>query len=167
MKRGSGLWLIIAVLFIVFLVYLGYHSKGNVDSIGNKFSAQKDAEAIAADIGNCGIIVSSPAPNSVVSFPLMVKTIVDNTDMDKRGCAWSTFEAHAGTVKVINSANIEVGSGVLMTTEDWMTSGPVHYSGEVKLTGTPADKNLKLIFTEDNPNDDVIPNTFTLNVKIP
>lgn len=167
MKRGSGVWLIIAVLFIAFLAFLGFRSKDKVSNIGDKFSAQKDANAIAADIGSCGIIVSDPTPDSVVAFPLTIKTIVDNTDMETRGCAWTVFEAQAGTVKVLDSTNTEVGMGILTTTEDWMTTSAVHYSSQVSLVGTPSGKNLKLVFEEENPSAEGTPDTFIMNVKIP
>jgi hypothetical protein len=164
-SKGYTIGLVIALLFIAFLIYLFRESKYKVDGIGDKFSSQKEAEAIATDNGACGLIVSTPLSKTTVAFPLTVKTVVDNTQMDILGCAWSVFEAQAGFVEVIDGDGNVVGGGTLTTDEDWMTTGPVRYDAELKLTKTPSTKTLDLVFTEENPSGEGIPDTFVLPVK--
>lgn len=115
-------------------------------------------------LSSCGLEVLSPLANTAVSFPLLVNAIVDNTNTEELGCSWVVFEAQAGIVKVMNGAT-EVGMGILSTTEDWMTSSPVNYSGSVSLSapvasGTP----LTLLFEEENPSGEGIPDTLTIPV---
>lgn len=124
----------------------------------------EDNDLAQVEMSHCGLTVSSPLSNTLVSFPLSVSAIVDNTDMTNLGCGWTVFEAQAGTIKVLDINNQVVGSGILTTTQDWMTTSPVAYTSTVTLTGVPASNNLTLVFTEDDPSD--MGNVDTLSVPV-
>ena len=101
----------------------------------------------------CGLTVSSPTPNEEVVFPLTVNAVVDNTLAGELGCSWAVFEAQAALIEVMDSDNNKVGQGLLTTTEDWMTTGPVNFTSVISLDdGVSSGEELTLIFNEEDPS---------------
>jgi hypothetical protein len=99
--------------------------------------------------------------------PISVTAVVDNTNMQALGCSWTVFEAQAGTIELKDGNGTVLGFGLLTTTQDWMTASPVTYTGQVTSNsvfapGTP----LTLVFTEENPSGDGIPDTLVVPVVV-
>ncbi len=154
MRKTSIFFVIFTLLVIVFV--------GHYLIRKNNIPANTPPVEVAK--GKCGLTIVSPAPQTVVSFPLPIHVIVDNTQAQALGCSWTVFEAQAGNVKVFDQNSQEVGFSTLTTTEDWMTANPVNYYGTLVLAGTPASNNLTLVFTEDNPSGEGPIDTFTMSV---
>ena len=93
--------------------------------------------------------VVSPLPGSTQTLPLQVNVIVDNGSTPN--CPWTVFEAQAGVIQLLDNSNIAVGSGVLATTQDWMTDDPVGYSGEIPNIAVVPPGNATLVITEEDP----------------
>ena len=86
-------------------------------------------------------------------FPLTVNAVVDNTLAGELGCSWAVFEAQAALIEVMDSDNNKVGQGLLTTTEDWMTTGPVNFTSVISLDdGVSSGEELTLIFNEEDPS---------------
>ena len=94
--------------------------------------------------------VVSPLPGSTQTLPLQVSVIVDNGSHPN--CPWTVFEAQAGVIQLIDRTGIAVGSGVLATTQDWMTDDPVGYSGEIPNIAVVPPGDATLIITEEDPS---------------
>lgn len=88
-----------------------------------------------------------PNTGEKVTSPLTISVTVDNT----KTCKWTVFEAQAGTIVLKDKSGKTLGSGVLKTTDDWMTDQPVTYTGTIKFT-TPSSKDLTLTITEEDPS---------------
>lgn len=119
----------------------------------------------------CGMAVISPEMNSVVSFPLNISVIVDNSNSATLGCAWTVFEGQAGVVSLIDSNNNVLGSNFLSTSnQNWMENLiaglPVSFATTLNLTAQPTAENLSLVFTEDNPSGQGTPDSLILPVLI-
>jgi hypothetical protein len=116
-------------------------------------------------VSHCGLTINAPLPQTVVSGPISISAVVDNTNMDQLGCSWTVFEAQAGTIELKDSNGTLLGFGLLTTTSDWMTTAPVTYIGMVTPTAPiPSGTQLSLIFTEENPSGEGIPDTLTVPV---
>jgi hypothetical protein len=91
---------------------------------------------------------------SNVAFPLSVTGIVDNTDAVELGCSWTMFEAQAAYMELKAENGAVVATGILETGEEWMTTGPVNFSGTLSpATPIPAGTLLTLIVNEEDPSD--------------
>jgi hypothetical protein len=126
-----------------------------------------DEQTVA--LSHCGLTVNSPLGGGLVSStaPISVTAVVDNTNMQALGCSWTVFEAQAGTIELKDGNGTVLGFGLLTTTQDWMTASPVTYTGQVTSNsvfapGTP----LTLVFTEENPSGDGIPDTLVVPVVV-
>ncbi len=92
----------------------------------------------------------TPVPNSSVkAFPIPVEVVVDNSG--DKGCAWTTFEGSAGTMKLTDRFNKVIATGKLTTEENWMTEGPVTFKGVIGDELVVHDQILRLTITEENP----------------
>ena len=116
-------------------------------------------------VSHCGLTVNAPLPQTVVSGPISISAVVDNTTMSTLGCSWTVFEAQAGTIALVDANNTVLGTGLLTTTADWMTIGPVTYTGMVTPSSPIASgTSLSLIFTEEDPSGMNTPDTLTVPV---
>lgn len=106
--------------------------------------------------------VVSPEKNQIALSPLTVTVVVNNTS---KHCHWTVFEAQAGTIAVVDNEGTTIGTGVLKTTENWMTDTSVRYNGTVIFTKTPTSNNLILQITEENPSGTASPQLVTLPLK--
>lgn len=95
------------------------------------------------------LTIVKPQPNETVSKNFSVAAVVDNRNPK---CHWSVFEAQAGAIEVKDSNGQLVGNGVLKTTDNWMTSAPVTYSGDILLNANTPHENLIITINEENPN---------------
>ncbi|GEM_PF-1402711 len=105
------------------------------------------AEVPACPVAN--LRITNPEPVEKVTFPLRVSGVVDNRT--NSSCTWGVFEAQAGTMVLADEDGTELGRGVLATTGEWMTTGPISVDGTVTLTRQPTGKNLVLTITEEDP----------------
>lgn len=105
-------------------------------------------------VSECGLTVDTPLYNSEISFPLSVTATVDNTNAIQLGCSWTIFEAVAGTTVLKDENGNTIATGHLDTGEEWMTTGPVHFSGTLVPATTPTSGTvLTLVVTEEDPSD--------------
>jgi hypothetical protein len=95
------------------------------------------------------LTITSPKQNEQVSNNFLVKVVVDNSNPK---CHWKVSEAQAGKATVKDSSGNIVGSGVLSTSEEWMTDKPVTYSGEIELNDNTSKGNITLSIEEENPS---------------
>lgn len=109
------------------------------------------------------LTVTSPTKGALVSTPITLSAIVDNRNQSP-SCAWTVFEAQAGTVTAIDTLGNQVGAGILSTTDEWMTTSPVTYTATVDITGKPETNNIALVITEENPSGEGTPKTITTPV---
>jgi hypothetical protein len=114
---------------------------------------------------HCGLRVTRPLPGSQVTFPLEIKAVVDNTGAQNLGCSWGAFEAQAGSIVIQDMLNNTLATGVLSTTDNWMTSDPVAYAATIPALSNPNYTGpLVITFTEDNAQG--IPNPDTLTIQV-
>lgn len=95
------------------------------------------------------LTVLSPETDAQVTSPFTVDVVVDNTDPD---CRWTVFEAQAGQLQLKNDQGAIIGTGMLTTTEEWMTEQPVNYSGTVTFDAAQATPEMKLVIVEEKPS---------------
>lgn len=106
------------------------------------------------DTSDCGFTLTSPLAGASVSFPLSVTAIVDNTDAVELGCSWTMFEAQAAFMELKDEDGAVLATGVLDTGEEWMTTGPVNFSGTLSPANpVPAGTLLTLVINEEDPSD--------------
>ena len=97
------------------------------------------------------VIVMSPLPNALVSFPVTVSGTVT-------GGGWF-FEA-VFSVKILDGDGIVLGQGQAQAQSDWMTTDTVPFAASISFT-TPKYATGTIVFAKDNPsglpvNDDAI-----------
>ncbi|MEN9558128.1 MAG: hypothetical protein RL141_497 [Candidatus Parcubacteria bacterium] len=96
------------------------------------------------------ISVLSPLPGSTHSLPVTVSVLVEN---DKNpNCIWTLFEAQAGSVQLYDRTGAEVGSGSLVTTQNWMTTGPVGFSVVIDSAMVVPPGEAHIVITEEDPS---------------
>lgn len=116
-------------------------------------------------LSHCGLTVHTPLSNAVIGAPISITTTVDNTNMQTLGCNWVTFEAQAAVIELKNSNGVVLGQSLLTTTDDWMQSGPVTYTSTLTPTTAPTSGDaLTLVFTEENPSGEGVPDTLIVPV---
>ncbi len=118
----------------------------------------------------CGFSVTSPAPNQKVSFPLVVKGVVDNTDAENKGCSWQMFEGQAGSAQLY-AYNIDgketgwqkIGAAVPTTVADWMTTSTTFAIniGNDQM-GLAQGTQMKIVFEEEDAAGFGNPDTYEL-----
>ena len=128
-------------------------TKPSVSSLRNSPSPT----ATSTSTTSCLRIVK-PKENQLIISPLTVSVVVDNTSTM---CHWTVFEAQAGTIEIIDDAGTTVGTGILKTTDNWMTNKPVTYDGTIIFTQTPVSNTVVLQITEENPSGKPNPQTVT------
>ena len=112
-----------------------------------------------------------PEMNSYVDFPLEISIIVDNSKLASLGCSWGVFEGQAGTVKIVDYNDNELGRANLMTKdqnwiENLIASLPVSFGTVLNLVKKPTTENLNLIFIEDNAEGRDNPDSLVIPVLI-
>lgn len=145
-----GIGLIVVLLLIIFF------SKKQVSApIEVEESPQDQIEISKSNsVSECGLTVDTPRYNSAISFPLSVTATVDNTHATSLGCSWTIFEAGAGTTALKDEKGNVIATGRLDTGEEWMTTGPVHFSGTLVPENEPTSGSvLTLLVTEEDPSD--------------
>jgi hypothetical protein len=93
------------------------------------------------------ITVLEPKAGDTVKLPLTVKVRIHNAE--RPNCHWSVSEAVAGPIKLLDKDGVTVGAGSLTTTQDWMTDGPVEFTGEIPALAL-VEGQATLVITEDN-----------------
>lgn len=101
----------------------------------------------------CGIVINSPNIGDEVGNTFTVYATVDNTNRVDLGCGWTVFEGQAGLVRVYDESGFSVGSALLTTKGEWMTSGPVDFQAEIQIDIQPKNENLIMLIQEDDPAD--------------
>lgn len=96
------------------------------------------------------VTVYTPQPGSTKTLPLRVDVLVEN--QKNPACNWTLFEAQAGLVQLFDSTGAEVGAAPLMTSDEWMTTGPVAFSATITPTGTVAPGQARILITEEDPS---------------
>lgn len=150
----------VSLSFTVFLVLLGiiagilgthfvaakYYKMGMKNSLYGKYMRDDKMKKY----NECdAVVITNPTKGQQVTDPLEVTVVVENAG---KNCQWTVFEAQAGTMELKDSTGQVVGTGVLTTEEEWMTDGPVEYTGTIDLVNTPANGDLMLTITEDDPS---------------
>lgn len=92
--------------------------------------------------------VLEPAANATVKLPLTVKMLVHSAEHPE--CPWTVFEAQAASMRLLDKDGVTVGRGTLTTTEDWMTTGPVNFTGEIPALSL-IEGEATLVITEEDP----------------
>ena len=141
---------LIVVLIGIFIIVAG-------SALLLRRHVQAPAEIVSAvkqNASRCGLTVTTPQIGTLITFPLTVHAVVDNTKRDTIGCSWSVFEGSAGTISVANASGAEVAKTNLTTKADWMTDAPTEYTAVINPTDTLIHGTFTLVFTEDNPADD-------------
>jgi hypothetical protein len=110
-------------------------------------------------VGKCGLVINSPAVNSSVAFPLIIKGIVDNSNSKNLGCAWQMFEGLAGTAQFyiyLDEENYNgwktIGDPVIIQLEN-VTTNKANFTFTFNFSegGFKINAPIKIIFTEENP----------------
>jgi len=114
-------------------------------------------KTVATQSGKCGLIVASPAADSVAHFPLTISGIVDNSKRQSLGCSWQMFEGQAGVAQLFYNYNNEgwkaLGVGSPVKVSDWTaTTTPFSFVLNFKNDGIglPNGTPMKIVFTEEN-----------------
>jgi hypothetical protein len=171
---------IIAVLLIGGIVYFSQkkttdnktatqnnNSQVTTDTSATKTTVSKPKPATAANVTTkCGLKITSPAINSSVDVPFVVKGVIDTLNV--KGCVWNESNARAGEAEIFYNRNGEgwrsSGTSVPIITSNIPGSPTTTLAFEASFnlnrtalglgSGTP----VKIVFTELNippqPNPD-------------
>lgn len=110
------------------------------------------------------LTVLEPAANANVDLPLTVKVRVHNAEHPD--CMWTVFEAQAGTMRLLDAEGVTVGTGTLTTTDDWMTTGPVEFTGTIPALSLVSGA-ATLVITEENPSGEGTPQEVSVPLLFP
>lgn len=100
-----------------------------------------------------GITISSPTPNSVVTFPLTLAGTIHPDGPEDPG-HWVVFEANGGPVKIVDDNNQVLAQSFISLQGDWMNTDPKPFTLTMNaLDQQPGTPEGKIIFTEDNQAD--------------
>jgi|GEM_PF-7089039 len=120
--------------------------------------AAPQAATVPAIVGKCGLSITSPTPNTRVSFPLVIKGMVDNSNSKTLGCSWSMFEGQAGTVQLSyldKGVWHPLGVSVPVKVDDW-TSTKINFAITLNFNndgiGLVPGTELKVVFMGENPS---------------
>lgn len=154
---------ILVIIIAVVGILLGLGKKSEAPTLQAPITGEEQAQSVA--VSHCGLTVQSPLSSSTVTSPITVSAVVDNTNAQVTGCSWTVFEAQAATIALVDANNTVLGTGLLTTTDDWMTTGPVSYSGTI-VAQSPllSGSALSLVFTEEDPSGMNMPDTLTVPV---
>ena len=158
---------IIVILFVILFgtVFLLMHSDKN--KLG---SNQGDVPigTTTAPAYKCGLTVTSPLPNSTVSFPLTVTGVINNPAATD-GCTWTMFEGQAGNIVLSDQTtfySVPSGSATpVSVTGDWMANVPVSFSTTLTpVTTIPSGTQLSITFNEEDPSGQGLAQTLVVPV---
>ncbi|HRH31308.1 MAG TPA: hypothetical protein PK950_01450 [Candidatus Paceibacterota bacterium] len=144
---------IIVILFVIIIASI-FLVKGDGQNNAQQPENENPTEQTpiaAAPKYMCGMTVTSPLPNSIVTFPLTINGDIDNLAATD-GCTWLMFEGLAGTVSIsdINGQQAAVGLSVI---GDWTGNVPVTFTGVLNPpVSFPSGTPLTLTFTEEDPS---------------
>ena len=147
---------IIGLLIIVVGAYLYLRTNSNVlDDLVQKNDRDNVTNVITS--GKCGLTITSQSPNSLTSFPLVIKGLIDNTNSQDLGCSWQMFEGQAGNAqlysKTINNDWKKIGVMMPVIVENW-TSNKTIFSVGLNFNnediGLSDGTLLKVVFIEEN-----------------
>jgi len=119
---------------------------------------------------NCGFSVTNISANQRVSFPLVIKGVIDNSNKNNE-CSWSVFEGQAGVAKLYIYDIDGKGAG-------WQSVGPLipmlvkydNLSSIINFSITAGNDQvgirdgaqIKIVFTEEDPSGNGDSDTFEL-----
>lgn len=140
--------LIVLLAFVVGIV-IGYVLSSNKRS---KTPYHMDKQGYLKEISKkkcSALTITTPESGAQVTDPVTVTVVVDNTNPK---CGWTVFEAQAGSMELRDETDQLIGTGILTTTDDWMTNQPVTYTGTIPFMNVPASANLVLTIFEEDPS---------------
>lgn len=181
----------VVVLLILILIIGTYVNKVSKRSVLNEQGAVVSTSTESATTSNvigtkaktvpmpvltygskCGFTITSPALNTRISFPVVIKGIID--DSSKLNCSWNHVENRAGTAqsfynlknqgwKATGIAVPIITSGGPTASTSAFTVSLNAYSSALGLTsGTP----IKIVFTEQPALNVKTPDTFDVIVYV-
>lgn len=137
---------------------------------------QKPFNTTAGDVvqpaeSPCGLTITSPVPASSVSVPFSISgTVVISS---AASCRWTLFEGQAGTVEIRNANTNAVllpKTPVPLTQTDWMDRAmngqPVDFSVAIPSLVGGYTGPATIIFEEENPSGEGVPDVLMLNIII-
>lgn len=142
-----------------------FPQNNNTENSTTSVASTSDINSISTNANaasNCGFKVTSHVPNQAVSFPIIVKGIIDNTEAENKKCSWSMFEGQAGTAQLYYDVNpvtfnsekwVSIGQSVPINADKWMalqTNFSVSLGNDQMAlqNGT----RMKIVFTEEDPS---------------
>ena len=137
-------------------------------------AAPKVTTTAKSSQSRCNFTITYPAAGSRVSFPLIVKGVIDENDSQKGKCAWYNIQSSAGTAQLFYNFNNygwkSQGIAVPMTT----TGTQVASTSAVTVTlnflnqgvGLPSGSAMRITFVEFNPLSAPNPDTFDMTVYL-
>lgn len=147
----------------LFLIALIFFLTGGIIIWYTKSYLASKQPTTATKNASCAITIISPQAGSVITNPLSVNILVDNSKPD---CHWTVFEAQAGTATVVDSTGLLLGQAPLTTTDDWKLSKAVAYNAVIQLTNKPTTGVVNLILEEENPSGKPSPQQITVPLSI-
>lgn len=119
----------------------------------------------------CGITITSPAPDSIIhsNTPVVFSGVINNSNAATVGCSWTMFEGEAGTAQLWHKDGGvwgKINSPQIIHVTNWMTTGPVPFTVSVSFNnsgpGFASGLPMKVVFTEENPSGEGIPDTIEI-----
>ena len=122
----------------------------------------------------CGLTVAYPIINSSITFPLVVKGVIDNSKADELGCSWNVVSSRAGEAQIFYyskskgwvapgiSVPIVTSTGKVASTTAFSVSFNIYTKNLGISSGTP----MKVVFTELKPLDYSKQDSFELLVYL-
>ncbi len=90
---------------------------------------------------SCGLTLTSPTPDSSVTFPLSVQVTVNNS---QSACKWKILGGKAGTAQILNASGKSIGKADLTTTEDWKSLGDIHFTATINSISESVNGDITL-----------------------
>ena len=166
-RKNIFVSLLIVVLFVgAIVVYANYYKSNLVETPIKEDVANIDEEEPA--LFNCGLLVKSPIKNQNISSAkgVDVNTILDNTNRPTLGCSWTSFEAQAGVVYIVDTNGKDIAKPTpLGTNEDWMTASPVNYSAHLDIANNYTGKAM-VIIKEEDPSGEKVSKEISFSINI-
>lgn len=168
-REGKNIFmsLLIVVLFVgAIVVYANYYKNNLAETPIKEDVATIDEEESA--LFNCGLLVKSPTKNQNISSAkgVDINTILDNTNRPTLGCSWTSFEAQAGVVYIVDLNGKDIAKPTpLGATEDWMTASPVNYSAHLDITNNYTG-GATLIIKEEDPSGEKVSKEISFPINI-
>jgi hypothetical protein len=126
----------------------------------------------SVDKSKCGLLVTSVSANAKVSFPVVIKGVIDNTAASSKGCSWQMFEGQAGTAQLFykyQSSWYSLGVSVPVKVDNW-TSAKTNFTVTLNFNndgiGLPNGTPLKVVFSEENASGMSPVDTFELPIVL-